>query len=583
MNEVQNMSSCEIKTENLTVGIENNSRLDFQLSDLTDVLKRLSLSFVVIGEYLVIMNDKEDITFSGEPYIAMQVWLNTRTGKVICRVWNETVACSKIVNILQFTEACMSHLQGRPCIGCPLRDSEGIMREFMIVETPKPRKVSLTCLRMLSKDVNADRRSCYECLKLREPEVKLNVQDFEVSNHNDNNIIPQQLCEIVENVHDATSDEVVENMNVLLEPYVNDSKDFNKKEASDKKSCPRKSSQPWKTKRIPRVIDSQTKARPLDVKCDFCDKTMHSFSYLEHIKRMHPDKQGGVYSKQCPWCGKEVSYHGLLKHIQRKHFWGRFRCEICSNHKVAFAKDLTLHFLEKHKECQDASCPSCFKKYPVSKLEDHYKDCVIEKIREKKRKQSKCDTICEICGKHLKGEKSKREHQKNHLRDRVENGEEGLDESNLFFHCEKCARVFRRNQELRLHMMREHENVKFPCSKCNVTCATRQLLVKHERIAHSTDPKYECKHCHKRFGNLTLVAVHAVSHEEAKYPCSHCPKVLKRPEALKAHERRYHTGEKPFPCSICGKGYVSKHALGDHMKGAHKVIGPRGGKTGWKK
>ena len=104
MNEVQNMSSCEIKTENLTVGIENNSRLDFQLSDLTDVLKRLSLSFVVIGEYLVIMNDKEDITFSGEPYIAMQVWLNTRTGKVICRVWNETVACSKIVNILQFTE-----------------------------------------------------------------------------------------------------------------------------------------------------------------------------------------------------------------------------------------------------------------------------------------------------------------------------------------------------------------------------------------------------------------------------------------------------------------------------------------------
>ena len=576
MNEVQNMSSCEIKTENLTVGIENNSRLDFQFSDLTDVLKRLSLSFVVIGEYLVIMNDKEDITFSGEPYIAMQVWLNTRTGKVICRVWNETVACSKIVNILQFTEACMSHLQGRPCIGCPLRDSEGIMREFMIVETPKPRKVSLTCLKMLTKDVNANRRSCHECLRLRSKEVKRYAQA-------DKSIIPQQLCELVENVQDATSDEIVENMKVLLEPYIKDYKDGDGKDASEKISYPQQASQVWKTKRIPTVVGAQTTAGPLDMKCDFCDKTMHSLSYLEHIKRVHPDKQGGVFSKQCPWCGKELSYHALPRHIQKIHFWGRFRCEICYNHKVSFAKDLALHMIENHKDCHDASCPSCFKKYPVSKLEDHYKDCVIEKIREKKRKQMKCETICEICGKHLKGKSSKRDHLKNHLRDRIANGEEGLDESNLFFHCEKCARVFKTKQALRMHVLREHENVMFPCSKCNVTCATRPLLLKHERIVHSTDPKFECKYCHKRFGDKALLARHVISHEEAKFPCSHCTKVLRRPEALEEHERRYHTGEKPFPCSICGNSYVSKRALGNHMRGAHKVIGPRGGKTGWYK
>ena len=64
------------------------------------------------------------------------------------------------------------------------------------------------------------------------------------------------------------------------------------------------------------------------------------------------------------------------------------------------------------------------------------------------------------------------------------------------------------------------------------------------------------------------------------FTCSHCPKVLKRAISLEAHER-YHTGEKPFKCSLCENSFVNKGRLSAHLRGAHKIPGPQGGKTGW--
>ena len=91
---------------------QENNLLGFE--DVTNILKDLCLSYVVVGDYVIIMNNREDVTFSGEPYIALQVWFNTRTGKIMCRVWNETIANDRIVTDTQLRETCISHLQGRP-------------------------------------------------------------------------------------------------------------------------------------------------------------------------------------------------------------------------------------------------------------------------------------------------------------------------------------------------------------------------------------------------------------------------------------------------------------------------------------
>ena len=63
-------------------------------------------------------------------------------------------------------------------------------------------------------------------------------------------------------------------------------------------------------------------------------------------------------------------------------------------------------------------------------------------------------------------------------------------------------------------------------------------------------------------------------------PPSLCEKMFKSKQTLEAHERE-HRGERPFPCSMCSAGFTSYHGLDQHVKGTHKIVGPKGGKAGW--
>ena len=85
INVASNLSWHGIKQESSSIGFDDSPSPDFKWSDAKHILKDLSLSYVALGDYVVIMNDREDVTFSGEPYIALQLWFNTKTGKVICR------------------------------------------------------------------------------------------------------------------------------------------------------------------------------------------------------------------------------------------------------------------------------------------------------------------------------------------------------------------------------------------------------------------------------------------------------------------------------------------------------------------
>ena len=71
------------------------------LHEAMEALNMLSLASVTIGDYLVITNKKEDVTIAGEPYIALQLWLNVRSGRVISRIWGRTVTSSSITSVAQ--------------------------------------------------------------------------------------------------------------------------------------------------------------------------------------------------------------------------------------------------------------------------------------------------------------------------------------------------------------------------------------------------------------------------------------------------------------------------------------------------
>ena len=197
-----------------------------------------------------------------------------------------------------------------------------------------------------------------------------------------------------------------------------------------------------RTPRTPGAPGPLDEPGPLDVRCDFCGKIVRGITFKSHVRAMHPGEQKSGFTKKCPWCEKKVSYQSLEMHIKRRHFWGRFKCQICE-FKASFAKGLAGHMEENHKECCDAACPSCRKKFAVTDLESHYKECINQKWKEKIAKRIRINKVCETCGKHFNYQNPYKYHLKIHLRERLANGEEGLDESNLFFHCEKCGAVFK--------------------------------------------------------------------------------------------------------------------------------------------
>ena len=48
-------------------------------------LKALSLNSVTLGDHIVIMSGEADVTICGEPYLALQLWLNLRSGDYMGR------------------------------------------------------------------------------------------------------------------------------------------------------------------------------------------------------------------------------------------------------------------------------------------------------------------------------------------------------------------------------------------------------------------------------------------------------------------------------------------------------------------
>ena len=147
----------------------NGSHLEFKWNEVLSALATLSLKYVALGDYIVVLNGQIDATIAGEPYLALQLWLNMKSGKVISRIWDETIAFEKVADVSQFTQACIAHFQGRPCIGYPVKDDENSFQSFVISQTPIPRKISRTCQKVLDTDISIKIKSCKECLRLRDP------------------------------------------------------------------------------------------------------------------------------------------------------------------------------------------------------------------------------------------------------------------------------------------------------------------------------------------------------------------------------------------------------------------------------
>ena len=724
----------------------SSSQLEFKWKEVMCALGNMPLKYVGFGDYILVMNDRIDATIEEDPYLALDLWFNMKTGKVISRIWGQTVACEKVADVSQFVQTCTAHFRGRPCVGYPDIDDDQRLQDFVVSQTPIPRKIATTCQKVMDPDTNIKIMSCSECLKLRQPPMKDEMSDPEqtfdfeqilVTEEQENGlqrgdaISPSDENQTENHGRGAEQDVVavvardkrrkcegqfacdtadcgyrtkkkwnlqthcrkLSHRSSYLRLDTSQSEESHPESGNEKRiyrpcnirrknegeyacdttDCGYRTKKKWSLQEHCRQLshislfipnqtapmespqgeirwrnnegkfacesaecgyrtdnrsslrdhcqrkshqssclaqDKSPKAEQLNVKCEPCGKvfetrlgydrhkdhdheggTMHMKCnvcgsvvncnfFSHHMKTQH--KMTGMFVRKCDWCQEELSTQSIKGHAMKQHFYGRFLCEICT-FRGDFARDLVNHMNQDHEEVSSAKCPICEGEHPLENIESHYERCVKLKMRKRQLQSDKCEQVCDTCGKTITTKSGYRQHIQSHLRKGASKEEEESSEiANLYHYCDQCGKRFTKPYLLKMHIKSVHENVQYPCSSCPLIFADYFKLNRHKLQVHSTDEKYQCKYCGKRFGDVTTRKLHERVHEDPKFQCGYCEKKLKSKEALESHER-YHTGERPFKCSICGTGFTGNERLLQHMSGAHKITGPKGRKAGWRK
>jgi len=108
----------------------------------------------------------------------------------------------------------------------------------------------------------------------------------------------------------------------------------------------------------------------------------------------------------------------------------------------------------------------------------------------------------------------------------------------------------------------------YGCADCSKSFCTEADLKRHVAV-HLDNKPFKCDKCQKTFTCKSSLNVHRRNHGEKKFACSYCNMHFHVPTDLSRHVT-VHTGERPWRCAVCDKGYSCKSTLSVHIKQVRK-------------
>ena len=173
------------------------------------------------------------------------------------------------------------------------------------------------------------------------------------------------------------------------------------------------------------------------------------------------------------------------------------------------------------------------------------------------------------------------------------------DHQNIQYPCEKCDKTFTDQGNLQRHVKSDHQNIQYPCDKCEksftdqgnlqrhakshnkreIICTvcgthfwTNAKLAQHEKTNTHTNNVIKkqnntCTICNESFLKKSNLRIHLKAHCDTKitYSCRMCDVLFDKTTELEQHMQVTHN---TFACDICSKSFPSLAAMEEH-KGEH--------------
>ena len=288
-----------------------------------------------------------------------------------------------------------------------------------------------------------------------------------------------------------------------------------------------------------------------------------------HERNLHQkNDHAGIEGFNCFFCQKKfLKQHKRKLHMEKAHEWGRFQCPVCEmRHKCV--PEFIDHICKVHPQMLTIPCDFCNVEVLVEEFALHRKPCSSSKELEARRKwreglKAKGGLQCRYCDKKFDSHYQRSNHENEiHTGNKYSCQEceyESYSFVRFYYHkkrhtnkevdmvfCDICGKKMNKST-LKQHIDYVHKRKKdnVQCSDCGQIFERQHQLLKHQNLVHSTDEKFDCEVCGRRFSRVAAKENHMKCHREGTFPCEMCGKLLKRKKTLVSHMRT-HTGEKPF-------------------------------------
>ncbi|KAG8179635.1 hypothetical protein JTE90_007365 [Oedothorax gibbosus] len=114
------------------------------------------------------------------------------------------------------------------------------------------------------------------------------------------------------------------------------------------------------------------------------------------------------------------------------------------------------------------------------------------------------------------------------------------------------------------------------CVACQKGFRSAPLYRRHLRLAHPPPASWACPLCPKQFRIKSSLARHLGGHSgERPFVCSLCQRGYSRRSVLALHVQQVHECRKPFQCDACGLRFSQKGNLRAHHRRKHGPIPPQ--------